>query len=156
MTHDISAAAGLDRDTGISTRWRVIVVGVDGSPTSWDAFAWAAGAAARGDGRLVAVHVVPVGDPVAGFVSTGLEAMRNAIAQELQAEIERIALELGVRASFVLERGDVSRATIKVAKEQRADLVVVGRSAKRRHKIAGSLSQRLSQRHDAPVVVVVP
>ena len=35
----------------------VIVVGLDGSPTSWDAFSWAAGQAARANGRLIAVYV---------------------------------------------------------------------------------------------------
>jgi len=37
-----------------------------------------------------------------------------------------------------------------------ADLVVVGRSAKMRHHLAGSLGRRLVGRKDAPVVVVVP
>ena len=155
MTHDGSAAAERDNDTESSHR-RVIVVGVDGSPTSWDAFAWAAGAAARGDSRLVAVHVVQLGDPVAAFVHTGIEATRQEIAEELQAEAERIALELGVQVSFVVERGDITRAVSNVAKEQQADFVVVGRSATPLHQIAGSLSHRLTRRHDAPVVVVVP
>jgi nucleotide-binding universal stress UspA family protein len=156
MTHDASAAGERDNDTGIPHPPRVIVVGVDGSPTSWDAFAWAAGAAARGNGRLVVVHVEPLGDPAAAFVCTGIEAMRQEIARELRSEVERMALELGVRVSFVVERGDVTRAVRNVAKEQQADLVVVGRSAKVLHQLAGSLSHRLSRRHDAPVVVVVP
>jgi hypothetical protein len=38
----------------------VIVVGLDGSPSSWDAFCWAAGEAVRINGKVVAVHVVPL------------------------------------------------------------------------------------------------
>jgi nucleotide-binding universal stress UspA family protein len=160
MAHDASAAAERDNDTGISHSPRVIVVGVDGSPTSWDAFAWAAGAAARGNGRLVAVYVEPLGDRAAAFGApidyAGVETTRREIAKELQTEAERIAKELGVHLSFVIERGHVTRAVTDVAKELNADLVVVGRSAKARHHIAGSLSHRLTSRNDAPVVVVVP
>ena len=43
-----------------------------------------------------------------------------------------------------------------VARAMHADLVVVGRSAKMRHHVAGSLGRRLVGRKDAPVVVVVP
>jgi hypothetical protein len=43
-----------------------------------------------------------------------------------------------------------------VARAMHADLVVVGRSAKMRHRRAGSLGRRLVGRKDAPVVVVVP
>jgi nucleotide-binding universal stress UspA family protein len=160
MTHDASAAAERDNATGIPHPPRVIVVGVDGSPTSWDAFAWAAGAAARGNGRLVAVHVELLGTPAATFGApiayAGLETARQEIAQELRTEAERIANELGVHVSFVVERGAVSRAVSNVARELNAELVVVGRSAKARHHIAGSLSHRLTSRSDAPVVVVVP
>jgi universal stress protein family protein len=45
----------------------VIVVGMDGSPASWDAFSWATGEAARDNGRLIAVYatrvVGPFGEP---------------------------------------------------------------------------------------------
>jgi nucleotide-binding universal stress UspA family protein len=160
MAHDTSAAA--ERDSAAATFHppRVIVVGVDGSPTSWDAFAWAAGAAARGNGRLVAIHVEPLGDPAAGFGApidyAGVETARQEVTRELQTEAERIASEVGVHVSFVVERGAVTRAVCNVAKELNADLVVVGRSAKALHHIAGSLSHRLTSRNDAPVVVVVP
>jgi nucleotide-binding universal stress UspA family protein len=45
----------------------VIVVGLDGSSTSWDAFSWAAGEATRSKGNLVAVYVTPAVEPVAVF-----------------------------------------------------------------------------------------
>ena len=54
------------------------------------------------------------------------------------------------------EIGDEARALISVARAMQADLVVVGRSAKMRHHVAGSLGRRLVGRKDAPVVVVVP
>jgi nucleotide-binding universal stress UspA family protein len=139
---------------------QVIVVGVDGSPTSWDAFCWAAGAAARSNSTLVAVYVEPLAEPAAGFGVpldyASVEATRQEIAEELRTEAERMAAGLGVHVSFMVERGDKTRAVAAVAKQLSADLVVVGRSAKALHHIAGSLSHRLTSRHDAPVVVVVP
>jgi nucleotide-binding universal stress UspA family protein len=160
MTHDPSAAAERDNDTGAPHPPLVMVVGVDGSPTSWDAFAWAAGAAARAHGMLVAVHVIPLGEPAAAFGGpidySGLKNARQETAQELHAEAQRMAHELCVHVSFVVERGDVTRALAKVAKDLNADLVVVGRSAKLLHQVAGSLSHRLTSRNDSPVVVVVP
>lgn len=65
MAQDTSAAPERDADTRINNASYVIVVGLDGSPTSWDAFAWAAGAAVRGNGQLVVVHVLPLMEPAA-------------------------------------------------------------------------------------------
>jgi len=64
---DTSATPQRQTETAVNNGVRVIVVGLDGSPTSWDAFAWAAGVAARGNGRLVAVHVMPFTEPAAVF-----------------------------------------------------------------------------------------
>jgi len=38
----------------------ILVVGVDGSLPSWDAFAWAAGEARRSCGRVIAVFATPL------------------------------------------------------------------------------------------------
>jgi nucleotide-binding universal stress UspA family protein len=139
---------------------RVIVVAVDGSPTSWDAFAWAAGVAARGNAKLVAVHVMPLTEPAAAFGVpfdyAGVETARQEVAAELKDEAVRRAGEVGVPVRFVTEYGDVTHAVTEVARTVHAELVVVGRSAKMLHRFAGSLSHRLTCRNDAPVVVVVP
>ena len=60
-----SEAMQRGNSSGIPHAPQVVVVGVDASPTSWDAFAWAAGTVARSNGRLVAVHVAPLGEPAA-------------------------------------------------------------------------------------------
>ena len=160
MTHDPSAAAERETTTRTSCPPRVIVVAVDGSPTSWDAFAWAAGAALRAKSRLVAVHVEPLVEAAATFGAAvdyaAIEMTRRQITRGLQSQVERAAKELGVQVTFLVEPGDVTRTVTSIAKELNADLVVVGRSAKPLHQIAGSLSHRLTCRHDAPVVVVVP
>jgi len=157
---DASATPEPETETAANNGVRVIVVGLDGSPTSWDAFAWAAGAAARGNGQLVAVHVMPLTEPAAvfgvPFDYAGAETARQAIAVELKDEAERRASEMSVPVSFVAEHGEVTHAVTEVARALHADLVVVGRSARKLHRLAGSLSHRLTCRNDAPVVVVVP
>jgi nucleotide-binding universal stress UspA family protein len=138
----------------------VIVVGLDGSPASWDAFCWAAGQAARGNGRLIAVYATPVGAPFApagvAFDYAAAEQACRETAGQLADEAAQRASEMGVPLSFVRESGDVIRALTSVARSAAADLVVVGRSAKIVHHLAGSAARRLVSRRDAPVTVVVP
>ncbi len=138
----------------------VIVAGVDGSPTSWDAFSWAAGEAMRSNGKLIAVYVMPFAEPAAAlgvpYDYLGTEKTRQAIARELEDEAVRRARDIGVSVSFVSEYGDTTETLTDIARSVHASLVVVGRSAKMRHRLAGSLSHRLTCRKDAPVVVVVP
>ena len=78
------------------------------------------------------------------------------MAGQLKDEAARRPHDLGVAVGFVWELGDVAHAPTSVARSVDADLVVVGRSAKMLHHLAGSLGRRLVSRHDARVVVVVP
>jgi nucleotide-binding universal stress UspA family protein len=138
----------------------VIVVGLDGSPSSWDAFCWAAGEALRINGQVVAVYAVPFTEVAAGFGVpydyAGVEQARQDVADELRSEACNRAHELGVALRFVTEYGDANHALTDIARALHANLVVVGRSTKVLHHLAGSLSHRLTSRNDAPVVVVVP
>src|ERR1700733_3855156 len=68
MTHTRGAIRLLDSPTnGRGATESVIVVGLDGSPTSWDAFTWAAAEATRTHGMLIVVYVAPAVEPGAGF-----------------------------------------------------------------------------------------
>jgi nucleotide-binding universal stress UspA family protein len=141
----------------------VIVVGVDGSNPSWDAFAWAAGEARRCGGRIIAVFVTPLAETEAALsigapynnYEAAVEA-RDQIAEELGGEMARRSDELGVDVRFVRRRGDAAHALTQVARSEHADLIVVGRSAKMLHRLAGSVSRRLALCRDLPVTVVVP
>jgi nucleotide-binding universal stress UspA family protein len=141
---------------------QVLVVGVDGSDPSWDAFAWAAGEARRCRGRIIAVFVTPLVEPEAALsvsapynYSSALEA-RDQMAEELAGEVARRADELGVEVSFVREKGDAAHVLTEVALSEHADLIAVGRSAKMVHRLAGSVSRRLVLCRDLPVTVIVP
>jgi len=163
MTHVRAALPVPDSsDQAVGGTAPVIVVGLDGSPTSWDAFSWAAGEAVRANGRLVAVYVTPAIEPVAA-VTVGVPLDWAAAAQarqqdagQLKDDAEQRARDLGVPLRFVSGRGDTAPTIIRIARSLGADLIVVGRSAKMLHHLAGSLGRRLVGRKDAPVVVVVP
>ncbi len=154
-THSQPAPAGTT-DVGPP----VIVVGLDGSPASWDAFSWAAGEAGRSGGRLVAVFVTPVVEPAVAMgtplVYVAAEQARAEVADQLRREAEQRAGDLGLHFRFVRERGDAAHVLSQLAQSLRADLIVVGRSTKLLHHLAGSLSRRLVADRDAPVIAVVP
>jgi nucleotide-binding universal stress UspA family protein len=77
-------------------------------------------------------------------------------AGELGDLVISCARELGVDLTFVHTRGDAATEILGTAGSSHADLVVVGRSTKARHHVAGSLGRRLVGRRNAPVIVVVP
>jgi nucleotide-binding universal stress UspA family protein len=139
---------------------KVIVVGLDGSHTSWDAFCWAAGEANRTNGRLIAVYVSPAVEGATAFGAPfdydAAEQARTEVAAELSDEATQRARELGLALSFVRDFGDPAHALTRCARSAEADLIVIGRSTKMLHRLVGSLGRRLVCRHDAPVIVVVP
>jgi nucleotide-binding universal stress UspA family protein len=144
-----------------------IVAGIDGSEPSWDALWWACGEAKRLSGRAIAVYVSPCVDASLCIASvTGCDvtqytlAMRRANAERaarLQAELARRAAgDRGLELAFVHAEGDAGRELVRIAEELEADVIAVGRSAKLRHRLAGSLGRRLLSKRDAPIIVVVP
>jgi nucleotide-binding universal stress UspA family protein len=161
MTQHTSGAHSKDHPAQTpGTTAHVIVVGLDGSPTSWDAFCWAAGEAARSNGRLIAVYATPLAAsfplPSEAFDYDAAEQACRETAGQLADEAAERASEMAVPLSFVRESGDIIRALTSVARSARADLIVVGRSTKILHHLARSAARRLVSRRDAPVTVVVP
>jgi nucleotide-binding universal stress UspA family protein len=166
MDHDAHDAHEQDASRGTPTLpvTSVVVVGIDGSETSWDAFWWACGETKRLGGRVVAVFVGPVtaAASVAASFSAGAIAY-GAITQTMTEEVETLRDELcgcagqhGVHLTFVHAHGDTTKELLRVADELHADLIVVGKSTKARHQLAGSLGRRLVRCRDAPIIVVVP
>jgi nucleotide-binding universal stress UspA family protein len=142
-----------------------VVVGIDGSDTSWDAFCWACGETTRSGGRTVAVFVgPPSGVASATAASFGgavvaygvIQQTMNAQAEELSDQVRAYGRDYGVDVGFVYTRGDTAKELLRVANADHADLLVVGRSTKARHRLAGSLGRRLVGRGGAPIIVVVP
>lgn len=133
-----------------------IVVGVDGSTTSMRAGAYAAGLARRQRSRLVVVHVLTLGG-LATLVPAGLAAIRQAnqeVAEELRRQVADAAEARGVDVTFVAVQGDPYLELVRIADQVRADVIVVGASSKRIHRLAGSLAIRLVRTGRWPVTVV--
>lgn len=144
-----------------------IVVGFDGSETSWSALWWACGEAARLGGRAIAVYVTcttttaaATAALVAGFDAGGYTiAMARCDADraaELKAELARRTADVGLHVSFLHVQGHTADQLTRIAREARADVIAVGRSTKLRHQLAGSLGHGLSRSRKAPIVVIVP
>lgn len=141
-----------DRQTGTpgngSTGIATVVVGIDGSGTSWGAFCWGCGEARRLGGRAVAVFTSPGVDD--GVTATTVQA------EHLLAEMQREAAGQGLDLTFIHSHGDPATELLRVAEAVYADLIVVGKSVQVRHRIGGSVGGRLIRQRGAPVIVIVP
>jgi nucleotide-binding universal stress UspA family protein len=143
-----------------------VVIGLDGTETSWHAFAWGVGEAERLQGRVVAV-LVSSNSAVTTPVTIGsLAGINPCDYAEFERAAEQLALELssraveegrrsGVKVRFVHRWGDAADQLTKVAVACHADIIAVGRSTSLLHRLAGSIGRRLA-RHKEPIVVIVP
>src|ERR1700730_16135270 len=95
----------------------VVLVGIDGSETSWDALSWACGEARRLRGRAVAVFVSSSADSTIAvtaligafpFDCDWNEAAATEHAETLHREVECYAAGHGVDLTFVHAHGDTA------------------------------------------------
>ncbi|BCY12150.1 universal stress protein [Actinoplanes sp. L3-i22] len=137
-----------------------ILVGIDGSASSMNAAAYAAGMARRQHCRLIAVYVranppalLPLADAGGHAAVTAIDA-QNEVERELRTAFEQYLPQLGVDAELVVRTGEPFAELTAAAREARADAVIVGRSAGMLHRIAGSLAIKLVRCGKWPVTVV--
>jgi nucleotide-binding universal stress UspA family protein len=137
-----------------------LVVGVDGSETSLRAAAYAAGLARRQHARLVVVYarrrpagVVTIAD-TSGIAVRGVLEAQDEVELELREALRAHGSGWRFDAELVVREGDPLTVLCEVAREVRADAVVVGSSMSRGHRIAGSLAVRLVRAARWPVTVV--
>jgi nucleotide-binding universal stress UspA family protein len=136
---------------------RVILVGVDGSPTSLRAAAYAAGLARRQRSRLVAVFVAEHATPMAGWVPAAQVAARDAAAEvdaDLRRELAPAAERLGIEVEYLQVQGDPVTELSRIADRLPADAVLVGASEQAGHRVVGSVAVRLVRVGRWPVTVV--
>lgn len=137
---------------------RMIVVGLDGSRTSWRAVSYANGLARRQHSRVTVVYVVSPG-ALATMTSDAMAAMAAAgmgeeVGASLHEQVVLLAAERGVDTDFLTVRGDPFTELRRVAQEVRADALVVGASERAGHRLVGSLAGRLVKAARWPVTVV--
>jgi nucleotide-binding universal stress UspA family protein len=136
------------------------VVGVDGSTSSLRAAAYAAGLARRQRCRLIAVFVrslpavlLPMADTSGSAAATVAQA-HDEVERELRDAIAERSPGLDIDIRLVVRTGEPFTELLEVARQVRADAVVVGRSTKILHRIAGSLAIKLVRAGRWPVTVV--
>jgi nucleotide-binding universal stress UspA family protein len=141
----------------------MIVVGLDGSRTSWRAASYANGLARRQGSRVTVVYVASrsgmemmAGEVMAGE-SAGMAVMaevHRAVGANLRGQVERLADERGVDTQFLVVQGDPVTELRRVAEEVGADALVVGASERTGHRFVGSIASRLVKAARWPVTVV--
>jgi len=135
---------------------RIILAGVDGSPTALRAGAYAGGLARRQRSRLVVVYVAApsVWTAMAASAVAAQEQLFDEQIQELRTNIRDRAAELGIPTTFMIRRGDAFTELRDAAIELQADMVVVGASESAGHRFIGSVATRLVRAGRWPVTVV--
>jgi nucleotide-binding universal stress UspA family protein len=134
-------------------RHRVLVVGVDGSNTSWRALYYAFGQARHHHTRVIAVHAISIPIANESFYFAQQHAAQD-FADELRSALGALEVERGVALEFVCRTGNPANVLIQVAVRQQADALIVGASLLVRHRLLGSTALRTVRRSPVPVTVV--
>ncbi|MFE2428859.1 universal stress protein [Streptomyces sp. NPDC059373] len=131
----------------------VLVVGIDGSDTSWRAMYYAFGLARRQHSTVIAVFVVTT---AVAFDGMPLDTYQDGIdlAGELGRTIRALAGEYRVTTHFMCLTGDPVLTLSGIAAEHRADAIIVGASQAFGHRLFGSKALRAVRRRQCPVTVV--
>lgn len=136
---------------------RLVLAGVDGSPTSLRAGAYAAGVARRHRSRLVVAFVNSLTSPLTAMLP-GSGEIPHQLSELDVSDLRRLVLagaaHAGVAAQFVSLRGDPFTQLCHLADTLPADAVVVGNSTRARYRLPGALPVRLVRAGRWPITVV--
>ncbi|MBF6095178.1 universal stress protein [Nocardia cyriacigeorgica] len=147
------------RDHRGRARAPLIVVGIDTSEASPHALAYAAGAARRMHATVLVAYISTLATsayltslaPMGADLPTDLTTEQVTATRELATEILH---DLPLPWSFTVRCGDPAVELARLAEENNADSLVVGRSSSRLHRLTGSTAARLLRRTRCPVTVV--
>jgi len=132
-----------------------VVVGYDGSPSSRNALAYAAGVSRRLSRPLVIVHVTPgvYCEPLTGQV-IGAPRARAETESWVLSELAEACDCGGMDVRVVMRHGNAARELSAAAQELSADALVIGAPRQRWHHVAGSVPGWLARHACCPVIVV--
>jgi nucleotide-binding universal stress UspA family protein len=136
-----------------------VIAGYDGSASSRNALAYAAGVARRLGRPLLVVYVCSSGvycEPLTGQV-VGVPRDTEALERWLLGEIDQVTGQAGnaeVEVHVRTRRGSPARELAAAAAEFTADALVIGAPTHFWHRIAGSVPGWLARHADCPVIIV--
>jgi nucleotide-binding universal stress UspA family protein len=142
-----------------TTSFKTIVVGTDFQASSQRAVALAANLAQASGGELVVVHTFEL--PTYGYSGMEMSAvdwvtpMQDAAKQSLNALVAELT-QRGSKARGVLGVGAAWEQILHVAKDVKADLVVVGTHGRvgMLHALLGSVAEKVVRMCPLPVLTV--
>jgi nucleotide-binding universal stress UspA family protein len=144
------------RPAGLPETTHPVVVGYDGSDSSRNALAYAAGFARRHCQPLLVVYVVPFGvycEPMTGQVVYPVRDRAELEPWLLGALDETCDCE-GLEISVMARRGNAARELAAAAESVSADALIVGAPGHWVHHLAGSIPSWLARHARCPVIVV--
>ena len=133
-----------------------VVAGYDGSASSRNALAYAAGLSLRLGRPLLIVYVCSSGvycEPLTGQV-VGVPRDADALERWLLAELDQVTGCAEIDVHVRTRRGSPARELAAAAEEFSADALVIGAPTHIWHRIAGSVSGWLARHARCPVIVV--
>jgi nucleotide-binding universal stress UspA family protein len=133
-----------------------VVAGYDGSASSRNALAYAAGLSRRLGRPLLIVYVCSSGvycEPLTGQV-VGVPRDADALERWLLAELDQVTGHAEIDVHVRTRRGSPARELAAAAEEFSADALVIGAPTHIWHRIAGSVPGWLARHARCPVIVV--
>ncbi len=133
-----------------------VIAGYDGSASSRNALAYAAGVSRRLGRPLLVVYVCSSGvycEPLTGQV-VGMARDAEALERWLLAELDQVTGHVELEVHVRTRRGSPARELAAAAEEFSADALVIGAPRHFWHRIAGSVSGWLARHARCPVIVV--
>jgi nucleotide-binding universal stress UspA family protein len=133
-----------------------VIAGYDGSASSRNALAYAAGVSRRLGRPLLVVYVCSSGvycEPLTGQVVGALRDT-EAVERWLLSELDQVTGPAEVDVHVRTRRGNPARELAAAAEEFNADALVIGAPGHFWHRVAGSVSGWLARHARCPVIVV--
>jgi nucleotide-binding universal stress UspA family protein len=133
-----------------------VIVGYNGSASSRNAMAYAAGVSLRLGRPLLVLYVCSSGvycEPLTGQV-IGVQRDTEALERWLLAELDQVTGGGGVEVHVRTRRGSPARELAAAAAEFSADALVIGAPAHFWRKLMGSVPGWLARHARCPVIVV--
>jgi nucleotide-binding universal stress UspA family protein len=133
-----------------------VIVGYNGSASSRNAMAYAAGVAMRLNRPLLILYVCSAGvycEPLTGQV-IGVQRDTEALERWLLAELDQVTGGAQLEAHVRTRRGSPARELAAAAAEFSADALVIGAPVHFWRRIVGSVPGWLARHARCPVIVV--